>query len=593
MKLVSDFSYYIDIHKKTIVTTVCFSIIVACLTVIYIYTRTPTYPDELVAIDTLCDEKPQKAETMLKRYRSTHNEMNSDDEWYCRFLQLKSDVKLLKPFQTDKEASAILDHYESEDDSHMLPQVYYYVGCVYYILGDSPQAINLFQKGLSIISDTVDTEKLQGLYYYMLGYVYTYQYLHKEALSVRLKSLEIHKKLKANERILYDYISLSWTYSALGRAKEALHCLKKAMKYVNNNDVAVLAELNSQIASTYFDLKKYNIAKHYIDLSLKNFAETNDISLIEIAAEIYSVLGYTEQAKAFYSRIITDGNIYNKKSAYLFFSNYYKNRNDLIKAYESSILYGNVTDSIVQMNASDYSAKANAAYNYKIIKEENSVLRADSFHNKVIAYIACFIIVFTVSLYIHYRYKAKKKYKDLNDILNEVKNRTDAAIEKSKKELLLIKESLKTMNEEKTLLQQKYETKEMQLKRLLQKNLLLNKISLSNESIWTDTSIYKNLKRIYFCHELVNEDTIDWIELEETLFSIYPTFKDGLSKFKPMKGQSYHVCLLIKAGFNTQQIAYFTLRSDEAINSTRRRLFESNFGKTGKPSEWDDVLRKI
>ena len=60
-----------------------------------------------------------------------------------------------------------------------------------------------------------------------------------------------------------------------------------------------------------------------------------------------------------------------------------------------------------------------------------------------------------------------------------------------------------------------------------------------------------------------------------------------------MKEQAYHVCLLIKAGFNVQEIGYLTMKTDEAINSTRRRLYEANFGKKGKPSEWDDVIRSL
>ena len=86
---------------------------------------------------------------------------------------------------------------------------------------------------------------------------------------------------------------------------------------------------------------------------------------------------------------------------------------------------------------------------------------------------------------------------------------------------------------------------------------------------------------------------MDWSMLEDTLYGIYPTFRNGMTGFKRMKEQAYHVCLLIKAGFNVQEIGYLTMKTDEAINSTRRRLYEANFGKKGKPSEWDDVIRSL
>jgi hypothetical protein len=40
-------------------------------------------------------------------------------------------------------------------------------------------------------------------------------------------------------------------------------------------------------------------------------------------------------------------------------------------------------------------------------------------------------------------------------------------------------------------------------------------------------------------------------------------------------------------------IARITIRSDEAITSTRRRLYERAFGRKGKPSDWDEVIKML
>lgn len=108
--------------------------------------------------------------------------------------------------------------------------------------------------------------------------------------------------------------------------------------------------------------------------------------------------------------------------------------------------------------------------------------------------------------------------------------------------------------------------------------------------VYGKKQIYNRLARIYANRESVNQNTINWVELEDTLFSIYPTFKDGLSQFKPMKDQARHVCLLIKASFNTQQIAYFTSKTVEAISSTKRRLYIQNFNQSGSAKDWDAVI---
>ena len=105
-----------------------------------------------------------------------------------------------------------------------------------------------------------------------------------------------------------------------------------------------------------------------------------------------------------------------------------------------------------------------------------------------------------------------------------------------------------------------------------------------------ETCIFKYL----FCLcRILGFAVVVWSMVEVSLYGIYPTFRNGMTGFKRMKEQAYHVCLLIKAGFNVQEIGYLTMKTDEAINSTRRRLYEANFGKKGKPSEWDDVIRSL
>lgn len=594
MKLVSDFSYYIDIHKKTIVTTVCFSIIVACLTVIYIYTRTPTYPDELVAIDTLCDEKPQKAETMLKRFRSTHKKMNSDNEWYCRFLQLKSDVKLLKPLMNDKEASAILTHYESEDDSHMLPQVYYYVGCVYYMLGDSPQAIDYLHKGLSLSSDVNVSEKLCGLYYYMLGEILAYQHLDKEALAMSRKSLAVFEKYKNVRRIIYSCLSVSWSFKSTGDYDKSIYYLYKALNYAQKNKIEdSLSEIYNQLADRYFGLGKYSLAEKYIKQSLSQFDESNKSSIYNVAGQIYEALGNIKRAKFYYGELLKYGSLYGKQNAYNFFVRYYRNNKDLNNLYKSSLAYCAVTDSIVQITASEYSAKANAMYNYKFIEKEKQNIEINLERKNIIIYVSAIIAFIAIIFILYYGFRNKKRQRELSKMLLDANNRSEMVMAQHKIELAEIKKRLEEITSEKMNLYDDLRYKEIELEQLLHRNEVQNKISKSADSFFKDTKIYRDLNDI--CRHKVNvsSQTIDWTLLEKTLFDIYPTFRDGLIKFKRMKEQAYHVCLLIKSGFNVQEIAYLTMRTDEAINSTRRRLYESNFKRKGKPSEWDDVINSL
>ena len=142
-------------------------------------------------------------------------------------------------------------------------------------------------------------------------------------------------------------------------------------------------------------------------------------------------------------------------------------------------------------------------------------------------------------------------------------------------------------------IQERFRQKEMEIELLLQKNEMRNRISVSAENLFRETPVYKALEEACRNPEKLSVNTVDWSMLESTLFEVFPTFRDGILKFKRMGEQAYRVCLLLKAGFNVQEIAFLTIRSDEAINSTRRRLYEANFGKKGKPSDWDKVIRAL
>jgi hypothetical protein len=89
----------------------------------------------------------------------------------------------------------------------------------------------------------------------------------------------------------------------------------------------------------------------------------------------------------------------------------------------------------------------------------------------------------------------------------------------------------------------------------------------------------------------ITED--DWEELERTVLATYPNFRTRLFDLCRLSSHDYHVCLLLKMGLRPSDIARLTARSDEAISSTRRRLYERVFGQKGTPQQWDEVILSL
>ncbi|UKK47777.1 hypothetical protein L6475_11215 [Prevotella sp. E9-3] len=85
----------------------------------------------------------------------------------------------------------------------------------------------------------------------------------------------------------------------------------------------------------------------------------------------------------------------------------------------------------------------------------------------------------------------------------------------------------------------------------------------------------------------------DWEALQQAVLSAYPLFRQRLYELCRLSSHDYHVCLLLKVGMKPSDIARLTIRSDEAISSTRRRLYERAFGKKGKPTDWDQLIKVL
>lgn len=85
----------------------------------------------------------------------------------------------------------------------------------------------------------------------------------------------------------------------------------------------------------------------------------------------------------------------------------------------------------------------------------------------------------------------------------------------------------------------------------------------------------------------------DWDSLEQSIIKDYPHFRQRLYDLCRLSTHDYHICLLLKTGMKPSDIARLTIRSDEAISSTRRRLYQRAFGSNGSPSDWDEVIKTL
>ena len=107
------------------------------------------------------------------------------------------------------------------------------------------------------------------------------------------------------------------------------------------------------------------------------------------------------------------------------------------------------------------------------------------------------------------------------------------------------------------------------------------------------TDIYQDLRRKLNGGDDRPMNSDDWERLQTMVMSAYPAFRHRLSDLCRVSDHDYHVCMLLKIGMKPSDIARLTIHSDEAITSTRRRLYERAFGRKGKPSDWDEIIKAL
>lgn len=161
------------------------------------------YPKELIEIDSLCDIQPYTAQAKLRRIECKYNIKDDGNNWYYRFLCLKSIAKGNGKYNNISEIQDIINHYGKTGDEDILLQGLYCAGCIYRNYNDITSSNQYFLECLKMMKDRQKSTLLY-LCYYQLGYNYSMQGLHKEALPYQLKSLRYNQKCNNQRRVLYD-----------------------------------------------------------------------------------------------------------------------------------------------------------------------------------------------------------------------------------------------------------------------------------------------------------------------------------------------------------------------------------------------------
>ena len=556
------------------------------------------YPRVLVQIDSLADVRPDSAEQVLGDIKHKVTSMADEDQWFYRFLVLKSKVKQDKFPKNDKEAKALIGHYEDFSDKYVQAQVYYYSGCVYQMLGDMPQSIDYLQNALNVFPKEYKNQNLRARCFYMLGEAYNYQRMDKEALSVQKQAYEIDKAEKNTKRMVSDLLKLSWSLDDLYDAKNAGKALAKAYSMSEKmKDTVLMAEVACQQARFAVDGGCPRKAKDKLAFALKYTDENNLSAVYFIASRYYYYLGMEDSVRAYCEKLLVVGNVYGKQGACLLLGKYYKDKNPALAMHYYEC-YGAYTDTVQATSATEYATQAHAKYNYRLREEQNIQLIKDKKQQQIwilcIAFLSVVIIILLAFAYFVSRQRRERLDKNMKYLQNILRQREKENIEKEEKNKRKMEEtlfSLSKLEKEKELYKQELEKREQEAVEIFS-NLEDSKLeNQSGTNLVKESDIFKELQKSCEEEKIISSSQI--IALENLLFKIYPQFQSSLYVFKTMTDTEHLACLLIKAEFSVDEISKLMSRSTNTVYSIGRRLYEKNL--SGSPSyvKWSKVIQSI
>ena len=562
------------------------------------YEQTITRADNLME---LSQDSARSALAILDSIRPDLSKMGKSTQMRYQLVYAKGMNKGYVDFTTDSLVKEIVDYYDNHGTCQQQMLAHYLLGCVYRDLGDSPAALSCYNDAVEK-ADTASKDcdyKLLTRVYEQEGALFLSQSMPQNALSA-------YQKAEKYAWIAKDTLSAVLSYEHLGNIYEYMDNKNKVIEVYENASrryrqygypVQAARALGGAIQALILT-KQYAKAKKYMDVFEAEsgyFQKDSCYSYINYShyyylKGLYSLESHSDSAKYWFTKSQECAKTNNNKSfsAYAWYLYYIKHQqmDSVAKYSEQAFAYNDSAnldmerDLMQKMQAIyDYDRWKNVAHN-----EEVKATRAN-LTLLVSILVSVSVIIIGILAFLVYRKKRKQELQEKEEQENQIRQQ----IYYTKQEL----ELLRTVNDRKIadVIKEKEQTINKLKEDLKDIRDKYSNSSLSDVDILLkESSIYKRIKYL----ELHPKETMrenDWIELEETIEQLIPSFIPLLKN--RLNVIAYRICLLVKLEISTSSIAILLGLSSSAISKNRKVMLEKLCGRSGKPKDFDEYIRQI
>ena len=493
------------------------------------------------------------------------------------------------------------DRHGSANDRMM---AHYLKGRVHHDMGESPQALECYQRAAEQADTTRSDCDLYTLYavYGQMANIFDVQYLPDDEMQALKIAERIAWKDKDTLTALYTYELRKKPYFLRNDTDSILHIERRARNlYLQIQNDSMAARTSRVPISLLLDRGQYDEAGYLIRFFEGNSYYFDSSNNIRKKYEIYYydkgryllASGKPDSSLFYFTKVLQAGY---KEAGYKGLLMYYQKKHiaDSIAKYATLFAKAN-DDSYLHVNQNAVH-QISAMYDYgrqQRLAEESRATAARQKNYLVYAFFA-FLFAAAIAAFSYNRVRIQnllrisqllKAKDDLQSLLEEKQAQLDIFISKNASEIERI-----TQESNQILIEHIREKKalEQQIEDMNRKLSLFS--GASREKAFLNTPIYAAIQSHLGKAGDVPLSDDEWEQLHQMVNAIYPNFREKLTSLTSINNFEYQVCLLLKIGVKPSDIASLTAHSRESVTASRRRLYEKAMKKSGKPSDWDALV---
>ena len=495
-------------------------------------------------VEALIEENPAEAYELVKGIDGAAISSSAVNARYA-LLYTKAEYKNYIDAPTDSLISIAADYYEKHGSDEEKFYAYLYQGCVNYEIKDidhSTKAVNaLLNAGM--YSEEIQSKKDVGLMYILLSALYGEQHSADEEICAR-KALSLFQSESDIRRVL------------------------NAMRYIS---ISKLHKGEYDSCYIYADSMYY--------MAFENQISKYKADALFIKAQCAVEMDSLSFAFSIYSKLVEEYNYNLKSQDYSGLSIIKASENNMPEAEQYLSLAKNTA--ITFNDSLFYYASATKVYCYFLddalmYSYQDSVLLLE---NRMLSEGLQHTVLASQKDHADYllsieKYQNRLRVHGLAFVILIIAIILIVVVEYAKKQKLLAQ-----------LQAEKIHNLQQELEKHKTENL-----DAIEQLCHTDIVSYFQ-SSINDIHAIIREK--DWNELYRAFDETLPSFERNLKRIHDMTEIEWRVCMLLKLGFSSSEIAKLTNKSATTIPSIRSRLYRKFFMTKGKASEWDIFIASI